>query len=491
MYPHALNDAVIACEQALHPSFQPTEFASACQRLGNMLQGLGRFEEAMIWHTQASLIEPDFVQIYAGVGRVHILQGHWQGAAMAYEKALQLNPNFADAYWKLGSIAVYQGRRDRALLYWYHALALEPQKSTADGHVRMGNSFLKLGQVKHALACYRRAIRVDANYAPAYRQIAQVMRSQGKLDEAIATYHKAITLSPTPSWAYYELGCVFRDQKQLEAALEAFQQAINHPPVYLWAPHDAAELLLSQHRWQDAIALCQAILAEPSLAEQPLPWAYSQMGRALAALGKREEAIACHQTASELREWPQCKTRNYQFTQDWFTHNIPVWVEHLQSLMGAEHTSALEIGSFQGMSACWLLDHLLSHPSARLTCIDPSFQPEFEVNIAKTGASDKVSSLVGNSHQILPTLPCASFDLIYIDGCHLAAHVRLDGELSWPLLKPNGILIFDDYYWSDPNYPKQDPKLGIDSFLASVSEQCRILHQGYQIIVQKVSLPSC
>ena len=137
------------------------------------------------------------------------------------------------------------------------------------------------------------------------------------------------------------------------------------------------------------------------------------------------------------------------------------------------------------MSACWLLDHLLTHPTAQMTCIEPNFQPEFDRNIAKTGAEQKVVKRQGISDDIFPTLPHHSFDLIYVDGCHLAHIVKRDGLRAWQKLKPGGILIFDDYEWTDPEYPDQDPKLGIDAVLAKIQDKATILHHAYQIIVQK------
>ena len=47
-----------------------------------------------------------------------------------------------------------------------------------------------------------------------------------------------------------------------------------------------------------------------------------------------------------------------------------------------------------------------------------------------------------------------SFDLVYVDGSHLAADVLQDAVLSFRLLRSGGLLIFDDYLWiDDPGAP--------------------------------------
>jgi predicted O-methyltransferase YrrM len=90
----------------------------------------------------------------------------------------------------------------------------------------------------------------------------------------------------------------------------------------------------------------------------------------------------------------------------------------------------------------------------------------------------------------LATLVPNSYDLIYIDGCHLASHVQQDATLSWRLLKAGGLLIFDDYSWTDPAYPGQDTQIGIDAFMRSIPEQAIVIHQGYQLIIRKAQIVS-
>mgnify|MGYP006284026743 CR=1 FL=1 len=60
------------------------------------------------------------------------------------------------------------------------------------------------------------------------------------------------------------------------------------------------------------------------------------------------------------------------------------------------------------------------------------------------------------------------FDLVYIDGSHQAPDVLLDAALGFALTRVGGLLIFDDYLWSESlaggRDPLRCPKLAIDAF---------------------------
>lgn len=191
------------------------------------------------------------------------------------------------------------------------------------------------------------------------------------------------------------------------------------------------------------------------------------------------------------------------FTTDWFSQNIPVWLDILKPLAHQPHLSCAEVGSWEGRSACWLLENIVTHPTSRLVCIDTfqgsgehyadktwkesltDLEQRFRNNIAATGASDRATIIKGESALTLHSLPAGTFDCIYIDGSHIAADVLTDIIQSWLLLKPGGILICDDYHWDLPSNPLHRPKPAIDTFLFLFKEQYEVLHEGYQIIVRK------
>lgn len=198
-----------------------------------------------------------------------------------------------------------------------------------------------------------------------------------------------------------------------------------------------------------------------------------------------------------------------QFSVDWFTPNIPTWEQYLAPFKDRPNIHFLEIGSWEGRSACWLLQNILTHPSSSLTCIDlfdrsnsleekaaeagllpplPTFdivERQFEENVRAIGAETRVRKLKGSSHFLLRPLPLGFFDCIYIDGSHRATDVLRDAVLSWDLLKERGLLIFDDYHLQMFQDQRDNPRLAIDAFLSTFDDLYVVLHSGWQVIVRK------
>jgi predicted O-methyltransferase YrrM len=186
---------------------------------------------------------------------------------------------------------------------------------------------------------------------------------------------------------------------------------------------------------------------------------------------------------------PWAPMEAYAFTTDWFGGHIPVWKTHLAHLAGQADVQCLEIGSYEGRAVVWLLGNILTHPTARIDCIDPYLVPgteeRFDHNVRTALGQEKVRKLKGYSHVILRTLASESYDMIYIDGSHTAYNVLEDAVLSFRLLKPAGILIFDDYDWYAHDDPLLQPKIAVDAFLDIYQREIEVLHRGYQVISRK------
>ncbi len=178
----------------------------------------------------------------------------------------------------------------------------------------------------------------------------------------------------------------------------------------------------------------------------------------------------------------------YQFSTDWVNKagRVPDWTRALKRYQGNRKVHGLEIGSFEGRSAIWFLDNILTDDSSTLTCVDlfaDEYEDIFDTNIEVSGHSERVVKKKGPSSQVLRTLKPDYYDFIYIDGCHLAACTFLDAALSWDLLKVGGTLIFDDYVWTMKVPAAQRPKLAIDAFVESFSPFIAVLQTNNHSLI--------
>lgn len=192
------------------------------------------------------------------------------------------------------------------------------------------------------------------------------------------------------------------------------------------------------------------------------------------------------------------KSKDMEFTpsEDWFSYDVSVWEKVMAPFKGKPNVHYLEIGIWEGRSACWVLENILTDPTARLTAIDPFWVKEFKTdeelkakclrNLERSGGKDKSTMLVGISQEKLRTLPLRSFDIIYVDGSHASWDVLEDAVLSWRLLKPNGLLIFDDYRLNMPTEDNRQPHHGIDTFYRFYGQNFEVLHNAYQAIFRKL-----
>jgi len=186
--------------------------------------------------------------------------------------------------------------------------------------------------------------------------------------------------------------------------------------------------------------------------------------------------------------------KSYTFSEDWFTENIPVWLEVLHPFKGKPDLNYLEIGVFEGRSAIWMLENILTHPSSRLTGIDTfpkgtDWKEKYLSNLNISGSAHKATTIEGYSQTELRKLPLNSFDIIYIDGCHSADCVLSDGVLSFELLKTGGLLIFDDYRWKIDCPEELRPKIAVDAFITSYRNSIEVVHSGYQVFIRKQENP--
>jgi predicted O-methyltransferase YrrM len=201
-------------------------------------------------------------------------------------------------------------------------------------------------------------------------------------------------------------------------------------------------------------------------------------------------------------------SNNYKFSVDWTSTNAPTWYRELEKYKDQPNINFLEIGCFQGRSTVWLLENILTHQSSTITCVDtfegsiehhteaiyqdmiPTLYETFCHNTSYF--EDKVIIKRNKSQDVLKELNDKKeyYDFIYIDGDHHAAAVLEDAVLAFPLLKHNGILIFDDYHWGahmvNGKLNLDVPRPAIDAFLSIYANKIEVIGTGGQIMLRKL-----
>lgn len=210
-----------------------------------------------------------------------------------------------------------------------------------------------------------------------------------------------------------------------------------------------------------------------------------------------------------------------EFTKDWFRPHIPRWEKILSGLKG-KPARALEVGTYEGRAAVWLMENILTHDDASLVVIDPhNFDDEdailglltdgpIGIEDWKTGIKKVHERFLRNTEEWRPNklhyiragvqqglreVPLEEqFDFVYIDGSHLASMVLTDIITVWPYLKKGGIMVLDDYLIKalfGENSHLGSPRCGIDAFTEVFSKRYTLMgvppeHGWWQPALRKI-----
>lgn len=199
-----------------------------------------------------------------------------------------------------------------------------------------------------------------------------------------------------------------------------------------------------------------------------------------------------------------------EFTTDWFQMSRSVWEALIPRKKPAR---VLEIGSYEGASACFVVQKLANEKPIEIHCIDTwegsaetkerdmsAVERRFDENMAIVAEAAtqevKLTKHKGRSDLALSRLLAEGyagyFDLVYVDGSHQAPDVLCDAVLGFRLCRTGGVMIFDDYLWRDPsdrgNNILRTPKPAIDAFTNIYSSKIRFFPAVlYQVYLEKLS----
>ena len=230
-----------------------------------------------------------------------------------------------------GLNALKEGHYEKAL----EELTIAEKDQPQDPRIRnfRGIALAQTGKTPEAEAEYREAVRLDARYVDAWRNLGFSLWTGRRLEQAQEALSQAIALSPEDSFSHYYLGRVQLDSRQYAEAFRelklsgmrlpedpAFQLQIANGHMTLGETEEArkvlqqlaaeklsptqsgqaASLFLAVREYDAAIKLLMA--ARQTELHDAAAWAYGDLALAYLLAGNYEQAILQGQTFVDLQQ---------------------------------------------------------------------------------------------------------------------------------------------------------------------------------------------
>ena len=183
---------------------------------------------------------------------------------------------------------------------------------------------------------------------------------------------------------------------------------------------------------------------------------------------------------------------SHKENQKWFCNNLYFLKSNLKNK--EDVNNILEIGSYEGRSAIFFLNHF---SNSKITCVDTwggsdeqkdldskIIEKNFDANLIKYYELNRMKKYKMTSNKFFDQNN-NMFDLIYIDGDHSCDQVYMDINNAWKILNKNGILILDDYLWWFYKELSMNPSTAINNFIKKNYKEFSNLIIWKQVIIKK------
>ncbi|MBT5050042.1 MAG: PEP-CTERM system TPR-repeat protein PrsT [Rhodospirillaceae bacterium] len=190
--------------------------------LGNAYMRVRQYSDATTMLERASALAPTRASIQTQLGLSKIASGQTKDAEDNLEAALKLSPDGSRPDLLLGLFHLKKGEYDKALKtarLITEKNPLNPFAFNLAGAAEMGK-----GNLAAAREQFETAIQIDANYAPAYFNLAKLDLAEGKIDDAKARYDTILSIRPKNIKAMEELARVAMSQNELSEAISLLKE---------------------------------------------------------------------------------------------------------------------------------------------------------------------------------------------------------------------------------------------------------------------------
>lgn len=257
----------------------------AYHRLGEALEELGRFDEAIEAYRRSVELQPEAAGSILSWSRVLRRVGRFDEAQLVRSRLtvavsqvtsegfdsvdVQGNGHYgrADINQKADSI-LWREKQDfspgeiRKLLdplyHWYLKIDKNPDNYWL--YWRLGNALVNQGLLDNGLIFYKIGLRINPNSYELNLQLGKVLLLQNKFDRALVYLTKAQDLEPKSFEVNLNLARALENLNRLDEAVLCYQKALTVSPGNYFVIRQLAEIWESQGKHQEAIELYREVL---------------------------------------------------------------------------------------------------------------------------------------------------------------------------------------------------------------------------------------
>jgi tetratricopeptide (TPR) repeat protein len=194
---------------------------------GNVLQALGRLDEALASFAKAIALKPDCPEAFYNRGNTLRDLDRSDEALTNYDRAIELRPTYRDAYSNRGAVLHKLGRWEDAIASYDRAIALRPDAHT---HYNRANARKRLAQHAEALADFDRALALQPDHLDALNNRAALLLDLNRFEKALVNYDRIVAIRPLEPVAWYNRAVALRELRRLGDAIASYDRAIALEP---------------------------------------------------------------------------------------------------------------------------------------------------------------------------------------------------------------------------------------------------------------------
>ncbi|WP_392530742.1 tetratricopeptide repeat protein [Nostoc sp. C117] len=191
---------------------------------GNVLENLGRLEEAIAAYDQAISINPEYHEVCYNRGLALISLGRLEQAIASFDQAVSIKPDYYEAWNNRGAALCSLGRLNEAITSFDQGLTIK--REDPDGWYNRGIALRNLGRLEEEIASYDQTLKIKADDYKAWNNRGYALFSLGKLKEAIASFDQVLKYTPDDHEVWNNRGCALFSLGRLNEAIASFDQAL-------------------------------------------------------------------------------------------------------------------------------------------------------------------------------------------------------------------------------------------------------------------------